>query len=255
MAKSTSKAIFSSSLLIAILSSQMVSSPAPAKELHVAKESHGAKHLPELSSSVVEEMTVPDADRKKLDKGEVVVGMKDVGSTKYVTGKIIINQSPDKVWPIMVNPFEFRGRISPRVKQVEVVTDQSNLSVLRMTMDTNPLPLLPQLSYTVESRYEQSDKGGRIEFRRIAGTLRDFRGYWEMSPACGGKQTELTYSMYLDPGFFVPQWIVREGVKSELPRTLLALRKRIKAVYEEQEIPEKHRILAANLNSAHHQVH
>ena len=56
----------------------------------------------------------------KLNRGEVVVGLKCVGSQKFVTGRIIIDQSPDKVWPIMVNPFEFRGRIAPRVKGVEV---------------------------------------------------------------------------------------------------------------------------------------
>ncbi|MDP3508816.1 MAG: SRPBCC family protein [Candidatus Melainabacteria bacterium] len=191
----------------------------------------------------------------KLNRGEVVVGLKGVGSQKFVTGRIIIDQPPDKVWPIMVNPFEFRGRIAPRVKGVEVVTDQANLSVLKMTLDTAPIPFLPQLAYTVESRYEQTERGGRIEFKRIAGTLKDFRGFWDMSPADGGAKTELTYSMYIDPGFFVPQWIVREGVKGELPRTLLALKKRIKAVYEEQESPEKHTILAANLSSVSHHVH
>jgi len=192
--------------------------------------------------------------RAELEKGEVVVGLKNVGATKFVTGKIIINQPPDKVWPIMVNPFEFQGKISPRVKKVEVFTDEANLSVMKMTMDTSPIPFLPQLTYTVESRYQQNERGGRIEFHRIAGMVRDFRGYWDMAPACGGTKTELTYSMYVDPGFFLPQWIVREGVKGELPRTLSALRKRITGVYEGEERLEKHTIVAAN-PYAHHQIH
>lgn len=212
--------------------------------------------VPALASPSEEQARVEEkSTMAKLNRGEVVVGLKCVGSQKFVTGRIIIDQPPDKVWPIMVNPFEFRGRIAPRVKGVEVVTDQANLSVLKMTLDTAPIPFLPQLAYTVESRYQQTEKGGRIEFKRIAGTLKDFRGFWDMSPADGGAKTELTYSMYIDPGFFVPQWIVREGVKGELPRTLLALKKRIKAVYEEQESPEKHTILAANLNSVSHHVH
>ncbi len=189
---------------------------------------------------------------EKLGRGEVVVGLKGIGAQKYVTGRIIIDQSPDKVWPIMVNPFEFAGRIAPRVKRVEVVTDQANFSVLKMTLDTAPIPFMPQMAYTVESRYEQTEKGGRIEFKRIGGTLKDFRGYWDMSPADGGTKTALTYSMFIDPGFFVPQWAVREGVKNELPRTLLALKKRIKAVYEDQQQPEAHTILAANLTATSH---
>lgn len=215
--------------------------------------------VPALASapeSRAEQVKQEQSNREKLSRGEVVVGLKNVGEHKFVTGRIIIDQSPDKVWPIMVNPFEFRGRISPRVKNVEVMTDQSHLSILKMTLDTTPIPLLPQLSYTVESRYEQTDKGGRIEFKRIGGNLRDFKGYWDMSPAEGGTKTELTYSMYIDPGFFVPQWIVREGVKGELPRTLIALRERIKGVYEQQQRPEAHTILAANLSAtSHHVIH
>ncbi|CAN5333809.1 hypothetical protein BH11CYA1_BH11CYA1_13850 [soil metagenome] len=212
--------------------------------------------VPAFASPSEEQARVEEKNTlEKLNRGEVVVGLKGVGAQKFVTGRIIIDQPPDKVWPIMVNPFEFRGRIAPRVKDVEVVTDQTNLSVLKMTLDTAPIPFLPKLAYTVESRYELTDRGGRIEFKRIAGTLKDFRGFWDMSPADGGAKTELTYSMYIDPGFFVPQWIVREGVKGELPRTLLALKKRIKAVYEEQETPEKHTILAANHSAVNHHVH
>ena len=194
-------------------------------------------------------------DRELLDKGKVVVGLKDVGSTRYVTGKIIIDQSPDKVWPILVNPFEFKKKISPRTKNFEVFTDEANLTIMKMTMDTSPIPFFPQMSYTVESRYEQNEKGGHIEFRSLAGVVKDFRGFWDMAPADGGTKTELTYSMYIDPGFFLPQWIVREAVKSELPRTLTALRERIFDVYENEVRPERQTIVAAGPNAAHHQVH
>jgi len=196
-----------------------------------------------------------NVEKEQLEKGQVVVGLKDVGSTKYVTGKILITEPPEKVWPIMVNPFEFQGKISPRTKKVEVFTDEASLSVMKMTMDTSPVPFLPQMSYTVESRYEQNDKGGRIEFRRIAGVVKDFRGCWDMAPADGGAKTELTYSMYIDPGFFLPQWIVREAVKNELPRTLTALRKRINGVYQGEERPERQTIVAATPKASHHTVY
>jgi hypothetical protein len=205
---------------------------------------------PESTHSIV--YAAEHVEREQLEKGQVVVGLKDVGSTKYVVGKILINEPPEKVWPIMVNPFEFQGKISPRTKKVEVFTDEANLSVMKMTMDTSPVPFLPQMSYTVESRYEQNDKGGRIEFRRIAGVVKDFRGCWDMAPFDGGTKTELTYSMYIDPGFFLPQWIVREGVKGELPRTLTALRKRIDDVYEGADRPERQTIVAATPKAVHH---
>ncbi|CAM6000541.1 unnamed protein product [Sphagnum balticum] len=187
-------------------------------------------------------IVAPNNLEERLERGEVIVGLKDEGPVKFVTGSVLINEPPEKVWPIMVNPFEFRGRISPRMKEVEVMKDSADVSVLKVTLD---VIVIPHFTYVVESRYENSE---RVDFHRIGGTLKDFKGYWAMNPAHNGTQTQLTYSMYIDPGFPVPQWIIREGVKSELPKTLLALRKRVNEVYEKSEKPVSHTILAALVN-------
>lgn len=179
-------------------------------------------------------------DAERLGKGEVIVGLKSVGNTKYVTGTILLDHSPEQVWPIMVNPYEFQGKISPRMKTIEVVLDKSDQSILRVTLDMGFL--LPNFTYTVDSKYLHNE---RIDFKRLSGTLKDFSGSWEMKPADNGTKTALTYSMFIDPGFFVPQWIMREGVKVELPSTLTGLRKRLENVYEHQKALEPKSILAA----------
>lgn len=184
----------------------------------------------------------PDAVQQKLDHGEVVVGMENVGETKFVTGRVLIDQPPEKVWPVMVNPFEFQQKISPRMRTCEVVLDKLQKSILKVTMDTFPIP---DVTYVVESDYTRTSDGARIDFHRIGGTLRDFKGHWLMNPSHHGTKTELVYSMYLDPGFYVPQWIVRVGVKQELPRTLIALRKRVEEVVANRMSLEKKTILAA----------
>jgi len=191
----------------------------------------------------------PDAVQKKLDNGEVVVDMENIGKTRFVTGRVLIDQPPDKVWPIMVNPFEFQQKISPRMKTCEVVVDKLQKSIPKVTMDTFPIP---DVTYLVESDYTRTDGGARIDFHRIGGTLKDFKGHWVMNPAHNGKKTELVYSMYLDPGFYVPQWIVRFGVKQELPRTLIALRKRVEEVVANNSALEKKTILAATPLHKHH---
>jgi hypothetical protein len=183
----------------------------------------------------------PSNIEQRLRDGEVVVGLRETGGTKYVTGSVLIDAPPDKVWPIMVNPFEFRRHISPRMKEVEVMKDQSTSSILRVTLD---VILIPHFTYVVESTYEN---GARVDFKRIGGILKDFRGSWQMCPTDGGTQTQLTYCMYIDPGFPVPQWIIREGVKGELPRTLIGLRNKVNAVLAHTECMEKRTILAATL--------
>lgn len=194
----------------------------------------------------------PQVVHEKLERGEIIVGIRNIGSQRYVTGQVLINHAPDKVWPVMVNPFEFQGKISPRMKHVEVLKDKQDVSILKVTMNTFPLP---DIQYLVESKYERTESSALIEFWRVGGQLKDFRGFWEMSPADNGKKTCLTYSMFIDPGFFVPQWIMREAVKGELPRTLIGLRNRVSDVVERSCKLEEHTILAASPMHPHHLVH
>jgi ribosome-associated toxin RatA of RatAB toxin-antitoxin module len=181
--------------------------------------------------------------QERLQHGEILVGMKNVGDAKFVTGSLIINEPPNKVWQIIANPYEFKRRISPRMKEIQMMVDKPERSVMRVEMD---VVLIPHFNYVVESNYQN---GQRIDFHRLDGTLKDFKGSWEVKPIADGRQTELSYAMYLDPGFFVPQWLMREGVKSELPKTLEAVRKRVVAVVLDREKIESHTIAAGCVGS------
>ena len=161
---------------------------------------------------------------EQAQAGDVVVTYRQEGDVEYVVGKIRIDQPPDKVWPILANPYEFEEKISPRFKTIEVITDKPDVCVLRCHVDMGLF--LPPIKYTVESHFGANN----IAFQSTEGDLRDFRGTWEVAPAVGGTQSDVTYSLFVVPGIPVPQWIVRQGVKIELPHTLTALRERVEAV-------------------------
>ena len=59
--------------------------------------------------------------------------------------------------------------------------------------------------------------------------------------------------MHIDPGFPVPQWMIREAVKNELPQTLAALRQRVQTISQHHCARAEHTILAAGMNSSSHQ--
>lgn len=193
---------------------------------------------------------------KRLNSGEVIVGLKTIGDRKFVTGKIWIPYPVEKVWPILVNPYEFKSNISPGMKDLKVLTDKEDLSVLKITAKY-PIPLpIPPISYTVKSRYSHNSKGSSVEFERVSGSLKDFHGHWYAKSICNGKKTELLYSMYIDPGFYVPQWIIRRGVSGELPKTLTSLRTRINRIYSREALPVKRTITAsAVLHGKHRRKH
>lgn len=186
-----------------------------------------------------------DADTQtRLNNGEVVVDLVENGETKFVVGKIMIDQPPDVVWPILVNPFEFAGKICPRMKQCDVIKDQPDISVLQCSIYV--CFLFPTITYTVESKY---DPVNVVEFKRTGGFLRDFRGCWILRPLKDGTRTEVLYSMFVDPGVPVPKWIVREGVKSELPHTLKGLRERVEEIANNHGIPEAKTITASSVHA------
>jgi len=199
---------------------------------------------PACTASPIDQAKVQIAqDEACLRRGEVVVDMQEKGHIKYVVGHIWINQPPSVVWPVLVNPFEFQGKIMSRLKEVEVLQDLPELSVLKCKIDIGLF--MPKITYTVESRYKAP---GQVDFQRRAGILKDFRGTWTIVPVDGGSSSEVSYSMFVDPGIPIPHWIVREGVKAELPNTLKGVRARVEAVRLGEQLESK-TIQAARLNS------
>lgn len=182
----------------------------------------------------------PEAVTKKLEAGEIVVDCEELNGIKYVIGRIIIDETPERLWPVLVNPFEFEGKICHRMKRVDVISDQPQLSQLGCTVAL-VFPF-PDLMYVVESKYTACS---RVDFQRISGSFKDFRGFWELLPSDHGKKTEVVYSMYLDPGFPVPDWLVRQGVRGELPTVLSGLRTRVDALRNSDTVKEKRNIAAA----------
>ena len=62
-----------------------------------------------------------------------------------------------------------------------------------------------------------------IRFRRTGGSFKLLEGQWTFEPLANGG-TRLKYEARVDPGFPVPDAMVRQAVKSDLPRTLKAIR-------------------------------
>ena len=158
----------------------------------------------------------------QLSAGEVVLeGSLDHRRSGIVEGKILINSCPDRVWSIVVNPLEFANKIQKHLRQVRFIQQSLRSSVQECEIEV--AAFFPRITYRVESEY---DPVKRIDFRRVGGMIKNFHGYWLLEPRDNGRKTLVTYAMYIDPGFFVPQWIMRQGLRRELPQTLTGIRNR-----------------------------
>ena len=165
----------------------------------------------------------------RLGAGEVLLdGSIDHHRSGVVEGKILINSSPERVWSIVINPFEFANKIQKHLRRVRFVEQTGRTSIQECQLEV--AAFFPRITYQVESNY---DPVKRIDFRRVGGMIKNFHGYWLFEPREHGTKTLVTYAMFIDPGFFVPQWIMRHGLRQELPQTLHGIRQR--AIELEQE--------------------
>lgn len=184
-------------------------------------------------------------EKQNLANGQVVVGFTKRGASKYVLGRILLDASPEQIWSVLANPFEFENGIYSRMKNVQVLQDEPRHSVLRCKIAIGIV--LPSIDAVVESDYWPMQK---IAFHRKDGSLKALDGGWKLTPKEGGK-TEVSYWMSIEPGVPVPGWLVTEGVKSDLPKTLVALRKRLNSLRAAQGILLSKTILAASVERRH----
>ncbi|HEY9870513.1 MAG TPA: SRPBCC family protein [Candidatus Obscuribacterales bacterium] len=177
---------------------------------------------PLLASPELTGRALTTEQEKRLECGEILLGGNvERRQCGLVEGKILINSRPDRVWSIVINPLEFANKIQKHLRQVRIVKRTPRTSLQECQLEL--AAFFPRVKYEVESFYEPCK---RIDFRRAGGMIKDFYGYWLLEPRDNGTKTLVTYAMFIDPGFFVPQWIMRQGLRRELPVTLNGIRDR-----------------------------
>lgn len=141
-----------------------------------------------------------------------VVSIQHEKGYAYCTASTYIDQDPEIVWAVLTDPYKFQGK--RHIKKIEVLENRTDYQKLQYTIEVF-FPI-PDFTLTVES--ELSPNHDHITFQRTSGALRDLKGYWKLTRQ--GNGTVVEYAMYLDTGFFIPQWIVDKAQQKTVPDTL-----------------------------------
>jgi len=161
-----------------------------------------------------------EAQLLRLKKGEIQVHVRPSGRQYkgWVEAIVLIDAPAQNIWQIMTDCEEVMVFV-PELTRCQVLDSGKNWEIIRH--DVKWIWFLPKVSYVFRADYQ---KHRQIDFERIDGDLREVRGYWHLQPLNNGRQTVVSYGVYIDPGFFVPQWFVRQSLKINLPAVLAALR-------------------------------
>lgn len=182
-----------------------------------------------LDDTVAADVQLNDAQLTKIQNGEILVHLAQTeqqprGSVEAV---VWIDASAESIWRIMTD-CEAAPTFVPGLKACRVLESGDNWEVIRH--DVKWMWLFPRVAYEFRADYLVNRQ---ITFKRIRGDLREMTGMWRLTPMDDGTHTIVHYSVYLDPGFFVPGWIVRRSLKKNLPAVLGALRDRVQDTHKQ----------------------
>ncbi len=169
--------------------------------------------------------SVSSSELTRLKTGEVIVqepSNNQKRSVPYVTAKVYIKQSPDKVWTAIQKP-ENVVRNERKVKSVTVIS--SNAGVRDLAFKVQLSRILPSFAYTLR---HQSTSPYVLAFKRLSGSFKDIQGFWQVVPVENNTQTVLVYRVSIDPGALVPRSLLIPAVKSDLPQMMKTVKMSMK---------------------------
>lgn len=132
------------------------------------------------------------------------------------------------IWPLLTTcPEEMK--LVPGLVGCEVLQTAADGSWQRLRHVLDYSWYMPSLTYDIRATY---DRPARVTVERVSGDLRSLHATWSLES--DGTDTLAHYTVELDPGFWVPHWLVRVALRRDLPKMLRALRSRAEVLQKSE---------------------
>jgi ribosome-associated toxin RatA of RatAB toxin-antitoxin module len=139
------------------------------------------------------------------------------GDRNYVVGTVLIDAKTESIWSVLVD-YSHAPKIFKNLKSCEVVGQKGEAKLVRQIVNTGSPITFDYTVLLVEK------KPYSIEWARESGSFKEVTGTWQLEPVEFGRQTRVTYSIFIDGGMFLPGWLLTPQLKGYLPVVLNALR-------------------------------
>jgi len=167
------------------------------------------------------------AVQQRLADGEVVVlaaeAIDPAAPRGRVRAAVRIPASADSVWNVMTDcaqaPLYVPGL--KRCRRIDAAPDGRWEDIEH---EVRYSWLLPAVRYVFRAQYERPH---RMDFHRISGDLKAEEGTWILTQTPDGTATVVEYEVYLDPGFWIPRFLVARLLRKDVPAVLSGLRERV----------------------------
>ncbi len=167
-----------------------------------------------------------DLAQESAQHGDIDVAVTlDAGEQSgSASATVKIHAHREMVWSLITSCAEARHLV-PGLVGCEVLETAPDRSWQRIRHVLDYSWYVPKLTYEFRASY---DPPSRVSIERVSGDFRVLRGSWVLQS--DGDDTVAHYTVALEPGFWVPHWIVRAALRRDLPKMLRALRARAELV-------------------------
>ncbi len=143
-----------------------------------------------------------------------------IDGKSFTVSRIVVHAKPEAVWKILTD-YSNAPRVFPQLKKCELVQEKGNVKILKHQVTPSGLPACSSYTYTVEVK-ETAPRS--IEWHRISGDFKAVDGFWKLDPENNGHDTLVTYSSYVNGGFFIPQMLIKRQFRVDMPMVLTNLK-------------------------------
>lgn len=165
--------------------------------------------------------------QRRLAAGEVVVEAATAsdpeGSRGRVRAAVLIEARPEAIWAVITDCRE-AVKFVPGLRLCRRIDGAPDGRWVNIEQEIDYSWFLRTVHNVLRA---DCDPPRRIDFHRVSGDLKQEEGSWLLTPTPGGSATVVEYEMYLDPGFWIPQWLINRTLRKDVPGALAGLREHV----------------------------
>lgn len=150
-----------------------------------------------------------EVDWKTVGTDAVIV--EEVKSDTGIPGVrayFLVKASRERIWSTLLDydnfPYIYQG-----IERMRILNQDQNGARIEFWVDA----VLTNLHYILQRDY--AEPGHRLEWRKVSGDLKQISGSWEIHDTDYLGKKLLIYNSYVDIGFSLVSWAVRQGAKTK----------------------------------------
>lgn len=165
--------------------------------------------------------SLPKETQAKLLKGEVVPLSRRPGEStpadrKYVTMAKLFKATRPEIWEVITDKEDTEKFLDGVLESRQIERNDKEIIFEQRTKVGGP-----KGSYVYTMKYLLTPEV-KAEFVYVKGEINDISGGWYILEGPNPNYKLVVYSLFIDPGGFAPQAVVKFGMKKTIPSTLTA---------------------------------